>query len=166
METIEERSARNKAYYAANRANILAHKDAHREEINASRRLRLGMKTKAEYLAAVSKPRRHHINMRRIYAAVRNAIVYHPKSKRHSKVLACSPADFRRHIASQFKPGWSWENYGDLWECDHIAPLGSFDLTIESQVLKAAHFSNVRPIEPENNRLRCFSRNDCAGIAT
>ena len=66
------------------------------------------------------------------------------------KKLGYSVGDFIRHIESNFKPGMSWENYGE-WEIDHIIPQSSFDP--EDNVLKKAHaLSNLQPLWAEENR--------------
>lgn len=49
------------------------------------------------------------------------------------------------HLESQFKPGMSWDNYGD-WEIDHIRPLGSFDLSNPQELRVACHHTNLQPI--------------------
>lgn len=59
------------------------------------------------------------------------------------------------------------ENYGVVngifgWEVDHIVPLSSFDLTDRAQLLKAVHYSNLRPMWASQNRSekdRGMSRN-------
>lgn len=73
-------------------------------------------------------------------------------SKRLEEKLGCSVSEFKRHIARQFKPGWSWENWGTRWEIDHIRPCQSFDLRSAEQVRECFHFSNQRPLSIYENR--------------
>lgn len=59
--------------------------------------------------------------------------------------LGCSPEEFRKYIASQFKEGMRWRNHGK-WHLDHILPLSSFDLTDPKQLDKACHYTNLQPL--------------------
>ena len=63
--------------------------------------------------------------------------------------LGCSIDEFVKRIESLWKPGMTWDNYGnkkDQWSLDHIDPLSSFDLTDRKQFLKGCHYSNIRPM--------------------
>lgn len=57
--------------------------------------------------------------------------------------LGCTFAEFLSHIEAQWKPGMSWDNWGEVWELDHIKALGLFDLTLNEEQLKAVHYSNL-----------------------
>lgn len=51
--------------------------------------------------------------------------------------LGCNIEDYRVFLEKKFKPEMSWENYGEIWEIDHILPLskgGSF------------HYTNTQPL--------------------
>ncbi len=52
---------------------------------------------------------------------------------------------FQLYIASKWKPGMCWSNYGK-WHLDHIIPLVSFDLTNREEFLKACHYTNYQPL--------------------
>ena len=62
----------------------------------------------------------------------------------------CTKRELRRHIESQFKPGMSWENFGD-WEIDHITPVAFFDFSRASDFLACVHFSNLQPLWKRDN---------------
>ena len=40
----------------------------------------------------------------------------------------------------------TWDNWGTVWQLDHIKPLGLFDLTQRSEVLIALHYKNLQPL--------------------
>lgn len=65
--------------------------------------------------------------------------------------LGCTYDQARAHIEAQFKLGMSWENHGDVWEIDHIRPLASFDLSSESDVRAAMHYTNLQPLYWKKN---------------
>lgn len=67
--------------------------------------------------------------------------------------LGCGISEFREYIAAQFLPGMSWDNWGE-WHLDHIKPLCDFDLTVREQVLKACHYTNLRPLWAKDNLSR------------
>lgn len=61
--------------------------------------------------------------------------------------LGCSIEEFKAYIASKFKPGMTWDNWGRTgWHLDHILPLSSFDLTDSEQFRRACHYSNLQPL--------------------
>lgn len=76
----------------------------------------------------------------------------HCRSKNVMTLLGCTVDEFKRHIESQFQPGWSWENWGTVWEIDHEKPCAKFDLTDVEQRKLCFHFSNQRPLSLFENR--------------
>ena len=66
------------------------------------------------------------------------------------KDLGCDIPFFKEYIEIQFKPGMTWNNYGQ-WHLDHIKPLASFDLTDMEQFLEACHYSNIQPLWAAEN---------------
>lgn len=74
------------------------------------------------------------------------------KASRIVQLLGCDWKSFVSHVESQFQRGMTWGNHGQSgWHFDHIAPLSSFDLTDESQLKKACHFTNVQPLWAADN---------------
>jgi hypothetical protein len=72
------------------------------------------------------------------------------RTMRTHSLVGCSWSDFRLWLESKFKPGMSWENYGE-WEIDHIKPCASFDLKIKEQLHQCFHYSNTQPLWKSEN---------------
>lgn len=62
-----------------------------------------------------------------------------------SKLFGCTSKQLRDHIERQFKPGMTWENYGE-WHVDHIIPVSSFDLNNMEQRNKCYNYTNLQPL--------------------
>lgn len=57
--------------------------------------------------------------------------------------FGCLQWDFREHIESQMSGDMWWDNYGSLWEVDHVVPVCKFDLPRE--IFSCFHYTNLRP---------------------
>jgi hypothetical protein len=64
--------------------------------------------------------------------------------------LGCSIEELKKHLELQFKPGMSWDNYGE-WEIDHIKPLNKFNLLDTVQLQAACYYKNLQPLWHEDN---------------
>ncbi len=62
------------------------------------------------------------------------------------KDLGCSIEFLKAYIEAKFAAGMSWENWGVIWQIDHIRPCRSFDLTVRAQYLQACHYTNLQPL--------------------
>ena len=86
----------------------------------------------------------------RIRQRITKAIKLHGRgaSKTGSSLLylGCSGEQASIYLEAAFVTGMSWENYGKEWHIDHIIPVASFDLTLESEKHKAFHFTNLQPL--------------------
>jgi hypothetical protein len=83
---------------------------------------------------------------------MRKALKGMSKTETTQNLLGCSEEEFKAHIASQFKEGMSWENYGyNGWHIDHIKPLDAFDLSDPEEQKEAFHYSNLQPLWSADN---------------
>lgn len=64
--------------------------------------------------------------------------------------LGCTIEFLKQYLESKFQPGMSWTNYGK-WHIDHIIPLITFDLTNRDELLRAVHYTNLRPLWAREN---------------
>lgn len=71
--------------------------------------------------------------------------------RRTVDLFGCTPEQLRQWIERQFKPGMTWQNYGE-WEIDHVRPCASFDLSDPKQVSECFHFTNTQPMWMTENR--------------
>lgn len=65
------------------------------------------------------------------------------------KYVGCSFEDFWNYIASQFKEGMTWDNWGKgsyKWNLDHIIGCNNFDLLKEEDRLICFNYKNFRPM--------------------
>lgn len=63
--------------------------------------------------------------------------------------LGCSIDELKNHLEKQFKPGMTWDNYGQ-WEIDHRIPLSSANN--EQEMIKLFHYTNLQPLWSKDNR--------------
>lgn len=88
------------------------------------------------------------------------------KKTRSAELIGLQRDDFLAHIASQWLPGMSWENYGwgdGKWVIDHLIPAAYFDHRIIEQQKLCWNYKNLRPMWWRKNlqksdKLPCGSR--------
>ena len=71
-----------------------------------------------------------------------------------SVLLGCSTRQLAEHLESMFTPEMTWNNYGKYWHVDHILPCASFDHTNHNQVKQCWHWTNLQPMEANENRAK------------
>jgi hypothetical protein len=62
------------------------------------------------------------------------------------KLVGISIPHLKDYLKSKFKKGMAWDNYGKIWEIDHILPCSSFNLSKSEEQEKCFHFSNLQPL--------------------
>ena len=68
------------------------------------------------------------------------------KNNKTFDMVGCTPEFLLEHLASQFKEGMTYENYGlKGWVIDHIIPLSSAGNDIE-KLEKLCHYTNLQPL--------------------
>lgn len=88
----------------------------------------------------------------RIYLLVKNGRMI--KTQTSLKYFGCTRAHLKQHLIKQFKPGMTWENYGKVWQVDHIIPLASFDLLKPTECAIAFNWQNLQPMFALTNRIK------------
>ncbi len=72
------------------------------------------------------------------------------KSKRTKDILGCDIDFFKNYLEDKFTIEMSWENYGIIWDIDHIIPLST--AKTEEEVIKLNHYTNLQPLDSHINR--------------
>lgn len=67
------------------------------------------------------------------------------------ELLGMGIPEFKIYLQGQFLPGMTWENYGSVWELDHIKPCASFTLSSSVQQHECFNWSNCQPLFAEDN---------------
>lgn len=146
-------NAQKKAYYHKNKEKIsMQQKKAYKRNRDRIKQYRLNNRLKINAWDNKYRKERNKkdINFklknnlrRRLYQAIKK----NSKSGSAVKDLGCSINKLKQYLESQFTDNMSWKSYGrNGWHIDHIKPLSAFDLTDRQQLLKACHYSNLRPL--------------------
>lgn len=87
---------------------------------------------------------------RRINSALRKG-----KKQNHTlDLIGCSIEYLISCLENKFLGGMSWENYGTVWEIDHIRPCASFDLSDINQQKECFNYKNLQPLFSRDNRIK------------
>ena len=73
------------------------------------------------------------------------------KTERSGALLGCTTTAARKWIESQLPPGWSWNNYGTVWNIDHVYPIAAANLNAPIERLAVCNYRNLRPLASSAN---------------
>lgn len=90
----------------------------------------------------------------RIRSRIYNVLRHNRKVGSAVGDLGCSLEFFKNYIAEQFTGGMSWENYGTVWELDHILPLANYGLSDRGTFRRLVHYTNYQPLTIAQNRAK------------
>lgn len=72
------------------------------------------------------------------------------KNNRSTEILGCSIINFKKYIEEKFEGNMSWENYGIVWDIDHIIPLCT--CITKEDIIRLNHYTNLQPLDSHINR--------------
>ena len=93
-----------------------------------------------------------HIVASRIWHALKS--YENLKNNRTIEYLGCPIGEYFSYLEQQFDENMNWENYGEYWEIDHIKPIDSFDFAVEENIYLCFHYSNTRPLNKIENKIK------------
>ena len=158
--TKEERLAKQNEWRRKNRARVDAIKRAWYE----ANKERCAVKDRDAYNARRRQLRRSdpiqrlHNNISR---SVRSSLSSGKDGKTWCVIVGYDAQTLRKHLERQFINGMTWENYGEVWQVDHILPLKHFGKTFhepDDAFLAAWALSNLRPLWSEANKRKNAKR--------
>lgn len=85
---------------------------------------------------------------------VRLALLNNSKFGRTLELLGCTIPQLKIHLEDKFISPMTWDNYGDLWEIDHIKPCAYFDLSKKEQQELCFNYANLQPLFSKDNRTK------------
>lgn len=141
-------------YWAERKRKKYAEDPAFREHLKEKARVRAsttGRKYHRDYQNMRRRTDPQYKLTENLRRRVRQALNGQNKSSATLKMLGCSPEELRVHLAAKFKPGMTWENYGE-WHIDHIVPCASFDMSSKEQQAKCFHYTNLQPLWGAENQ--------------
>jgi hypothetical protein len=74
------------------------------------------------------------------------------KSESSASLLGCTIPFLLGYLQSKFTGDMTLENYGSVWEIDHIIPCSSFDLSVEDERHRCFGYKNLQPLTIAENR--------------
>lgn len=136
---------RAKQYNKTNRKKVLENKRSYstRSDVKAARNIKDKLRRQQDVNF------RLRANLRsRLWSALKG----NPKSDHTFKLIGCSVEELKKHLENKFTTEMTWDNYGSVWEVDHIIPCSKFDLSKKENQLICFHFNNLQPLTTEDNR--------------
>jgi len=79
----------------------------------------------------------------RLSGILRNEKTY--KTSSIIKLIGCTLDELKLYIEKQFILGMDWNNWGEIWEVDHIKACAKFDLTNMEHQKQCFHYTNLMP---------------------
>lgn len=146
----ERRNLKSNAYYAANKERIAANRMA---RIKADPD---GMKRKWREWANGRYRNNPHFRVHAcVSPAIRKSLKGAKAGRGWQEIVGYTVNDLKAHLERQFERGMSWENYGKVWEIDHIRPVAAYDFTKGEEEIRACWaLSNLRPLCAKENRVK------------
>lgn len=132
---------RDNKYYEKNKEKI----QAQRKEYRKNNIEKHKAKQKEYYTNNIQK---------RLGIAYRNRVREKLKSgKGYIEYLGCSIEHLIKWFEFNFQYNdFTWENYGKIWEIDHVIPCATFNLVEKNNVYKCFNWKNTQPVNKNFNR--------------
>lgn len=97
---------------------------------------------------------------RRLYycmsARVRQSLKNGKGGEKWTDLVGYSVKELKIHLEKQFNDEMNWNNYGSVWEIDHIKPIATFNINSyeDNNFKECWSLKNLRPLSLYENRSR------------
>jgi len=100
-------------------------------------------------------------NMRnRLWSALKSNSGTPAKGGHTMELCGCTILELRAHLEKKFTDGMTWDNYGEVWHCDHIIPCASWDFNSVEQQQICFNYANLQPLFVTENLSKGANFND------
>jgi hypothetical protein len=147
----EDKKVYCKEWQAKNCEHVAAYRvrtRARRSELHGVWRLK-NLESRARSMQGY---RDRHPLVAQIRSRIANVLKGRVKAAPTLELLDMPWVEYRIYLQGQFCIGMAWNNYGTLWEIDHIIPCANFDLDDAAQQRACFHWSNTQPMLVTENR--------------
>ena len=96
---------------------------------------------------------------RLLRSRIRQAVKKNKRNGSAVKDLGCSVDYLKQYIESKFYANMTWDNWGKVWQLDHIKELHTFDLKYPIQFKQAIHYTNLQPLTVEDHKIKTSNGN-------
>jgi len=101
----------------------------------------------SESLLKFREKRKWQISLRRYVLEKQICVAYAP-------YFGLDIENMRQWFEYQFQPGIGWDNFGKMWQFDHIIPVTYFDFSVETELKMCWNFTNIRVEAFQKNKDR------------
>jgi hypothetical protein len=147
--------AKARRRYQANREEILAYARQYRQdnkEAVAAKQRQYRQTPEAKAVRNARSRAQYATAEGKVYEAAKRlhrefflGLLTGDRVARGEKLAGCSREQYRNHIASQFKKGMSYDNYGD-WQINHIVPKRAFYGELKDYLAVFYWYGNAQPL--------------------
>lgn len=139
-----------KSYKQKNKDNVEIYENSEKRKLQKKIAKKTLLTKNPEYFNDYNKAKRLIDPEYKISQNLRNrinsAVRGFGKIKRTEELLGISFNSFKSYIESKFLPTMTWDNYGSLWEIDHIIPCKSFKLIYPAHQIMCFNYRNLQPL--------------------
>jgi len=160
---------KNQLYYETNKETLLVKNKIYREEnkdiINNQRKeyrnreeVKIHNKEKQkEYLPIrkikIQERRKSDLNFK-MSEILRSKIHKMLKNQEtsYANLIGCDVDFLKKWLEFRFSAEMNWDNFGSIWQIDHILPINRFNFTNELDKRVCFHWTNLQPLPSIENR--------------
>jgi hypothetical protein len=145
-------------YAAKHREQQARYKSNNREAVNAAQRVRYHNRTQRQIEADRKRKREYdrerYKNDPNFRECIRQSKLVYRILNGQAKAdqLGYTTDVLQHHLETNFKLGMTWDNYGSVWEIDHIRPISQFVNEGVTAPAVISALSNLRPLWCTENK--------------